>query len=460
MEIMSRVHGTEMEWGIQIPQSDQVGCTDSRPLSAGEFNTYSKAYLSDKPHIGSLNNCFVENGGRFYSDVGEKRETTTPEDTSYMSTTASEIANEQMMFDILSGTAKDAEGKDMRLSKFALNKRVVDDRGHTWGYHESYNVPSDIMINAEGLAVLGIHLATRNIFAGAGFLDAKGKFWMGQKASDVEDDYSSASTRIKPVVNLRLEHHSNDKTKRVHVISGDPSMSPWATRMQLGTTSLVLEMIAEGLDAEEFAFEPSSQPLGLAKFTKKLAHDSKASTDSFALALEMQQKLVKSAMYLDLSPEQEWIVGEWDRVCFDLQNNPLTAGDHVEWLLRRRMLERYQENSGLAWNSEQMRSRDRQCDRIGPDSIGLKLRETAWSQWMPAQSLIDERKTASPTTTRAAIRSKFIKAFHLQNHLSSNVVSADWSSVKYIRRINIADPYSTKSNAVDKLIASHYREAA
>lgn len=463
-EIMSRVHGTEMEWGVLVPGELQAEAGLAVPLTQEVFNKHVAAYLKDRPHVGEAGKCFIENGSRFYADINSKRETTTPEDTSYLSTTASELANEQLMYDVLCTPIADSKDMLSWLTDFSLQKRIVDDKGNTWGYHESYNVPSSIVVSREGLGILGIHLATRNIFTGSGFLNSQGKFWMNQKAVGLETDFSRETTINKPVVNLRDENLSFSHSERIHVTSGDPSMSPWATRMQLGTTSIVLALMAEGLQENDIDFEPLSRENGLAKFVKTLARNPRFDSSSFTLALEMQQRLVKNAKYLDLSAEQMWTLSEWEQVLYDLQSNPLTAGNRVEWILRRRMLERYQEKSGHSWVSEEIRKKDRQWDRIGPDSIGMRLRQTEWAQWMPDENFIQERKTTAPDTTRAAIRSKFIKAFcHLnsiKNKDNQPALAVDWASVSYKQRnIKIANPYATHSDELDELIRNSQKAA-
>ena len=48
----------------------------------------------------------------------------------------------------------------------------------------------------------------------------------------------------RPLVNTRDEPHANSNLyRRFHVIIGDANMSPFATRLKVGTTALVLEAI-------------------------------------------------------------------------------------------------------------------------------------------------------------------------------------------------------------------------
>jgi len=458
-----------MEWVVYVPFHSRNGSVSHYyPLEAQQLRPHVAAYLQNVPHIGTSNNCFIGNASRLYADVGHARESTTPEATSHEDTTASEIAGEDMMYDIVT-TPADIDGELAQLDDFRLNKRVVSDsfvhgRLITYGYHESYNVPSNVLISENGLALLGIHLATRNVFAGAGFLDADGRFWSSQKGVDMHDDYSTATSGQKPVVNLRDEKHSNDNSSRVHVTSGDPHMDPWATQMQLGTTQLVLDMIANGTKAAEIDFKPASHERGLALFMRTLAADATGNSELFALALNAQGQLMKLAKNMNLNKDQQWVIEEWERVLGELGENPHLARDRVEWVLRRERLEHIKEKHGVSWSSAVMLNADHRWDRIGPGSIGQRLRqdERAWAPYMPPESLIEARRPSGrgPDTTRAGLRSNFIHAMHSYNSQGSSVVSVDWSVLKY-RNITITlKPSETYNPRLDKLIKTSRPEAA
>jgi len=467
---MQRICGTETEWAVMVPAPQNAsevirenGCIEQ---ADAEFTYLLRRYLQKRPHAGGSNNYFLENGGRLYIDAGHKKETTTPEDTSYEGVTISEIANERILLDILkpleekhSQDDKGSEDTPYR-PRFSLNKRAIDDDGNGSGYHENYNVPANIDINEEGLAILGVHLATRNIFAGSGFLGKNGKFYSAQKALTLYHNFSSSSTQNRPVIHSRNESLSNAASKRVHVICGDPSMSPWSTRMQLGTTSIVLELMAEEkIRYDQLGFVTSDTTSGLATFIRKLAGDSSGRRQEFNTALEIQKRLVASARTLSLTTDQEWVVDQWDKVCADLSKDITLTMDRVEWVLRKHMLEKYRNKHGLQNDSLLMRNRDRQWDKIDPRvSIGLKLRESIWSKWMPSEELIELRRTTAPETTRAQIRSRFIKAFS-----GLHPLIADWVVLKceeLNKTINIKDPYETISGSLEEFILEHGRTEA
>lgn len=458
----NRIHGTETEWSIQI---EHPMSTPEKPanteLNAEVLDIYVAQYLEDKPYVGTPHNCYLENGSRFYGDINNKRETTTPEDTSYLSTTASEIANERMLLDILTTAtyADEMYEHAARLPNFLLFKWSTDGGDCAWAYHESYNIPSSVSISREGLPLYAIHNSTRNIFCGAGLLGPGGTYYSAQKALFAQDEFGASTTRNRPVVNTKQEPLGDARTTgRVHNIIGDPSMSPWVTRMQLGTTALVLEMQAQGIDAREFNFAPLNRGR-MALFMRNLAHDTDGTSSEFAESLRQQKLLLARARTLpNLTNEQEWTMEEWDHVLFDLEHDWEAATKRVEWMMRARILERLRKRHGYAWNSPEMRRQDRRFCKIGAASIGLALRETTWSEWMPPEDLIRARQRGeAPQNTRAAIRGEFVRAFGYEH--GNDSIRADWDSVGIGPdpriTIKLPDPAVASNRNVTNLVRTH-----
>ena len=95
-------------------------------------------------------------------------------------------------------------------------------------------------------------LVTRQIFAGAGkfAIEEEDRFvspgFQISQRSDFFSELQSVDTmQRRPIVNTRDEPHANPRLyRRFHVIIGDANMSPFATRLKIGTTALVLEALA------------------------------------------------------------------------------------------------------------------------------------------------------------------------------------------------------------------------
>jgi proteasome accessory factor A len=454
-----RIHGTEMEWPISIPSNNEQGAVQ---LNSSAILPLVQEYLADVPHVGTRSRAFLGNAALLYCDVGEHWEYATPEDDSFLGTVANEIASERIMRRVLSQVVGEGEHA-YHLSKYNLNRRVIGDSGSTWGYHESYNVPANLVsINEYSLALLGVHLATRGIFTGAGFLHPNGKFFLAQKATDITESFRDATTRNKPVVNLRNEPLADtSRWRRVHVTSGDPNMSPWATRMKLGTTSLVLRLIEHGMKPEGLQFTQALHSImqGVAQ-DLAIRRQYKLKSGDLTTAAEVQHQLMtlskRLAKEVTLPEEELWVLEEWEKACADIMQDPRLLADRADWVPKRAMLERYRERHGLAWTSNKLREKDRKWDNIGPHGIGMKMREGRWSKWMPPEELISERESRPAETTRAHLRGKFVAAF--SGHPDAKT---DWEYVAFKdKTYMVRDPTATHDERVETLIKQRGKKAA
>jgi hypothetical protein len=456
-EVPKRIHGTEMEWSVTVPDPNNVA--DIVPVTGSSISDYMDSYVRRLSYLGSSANYFLGIGSRYYLDMNKFPEYATPEDVSFLGTTANELVGEQIMHDTFCSESNNHTARETgAITQLSLNKRVIDDNEKTWGYHESYAVDATtgIEVTQEKLALLGVHMATRNIFFGAGVLRPDGTYALAQKSLGLGSDYSTDTLWDKPVVNLRNEPHA-DKSQwlRVHMTSGDANMSPWATRMKLGTTSLVLRLIEHGDNLGNIRPEVDLHELGkFVAYDIGLKNRYKLKHNGAMTAVQIQRQLMLAASRLaqkvSLPEEELWTLNEWEKACADIQQDSLLLRDRVDWVTKRRLLERSHDRHGFAWDSPQMRGIDRQWDRIGPSSIGIALRETALSKWMPSEALIQERTTTPPQTTRARVRGGFIKAFS-GNDISTATV--DWSHVVYKGgQIALKNPYVSYNEEVDTII--------
>src|SRR5436189_3114 len=131
-----------------------------------------------------------------------------------------------------------------------LYKNNTDFCGHSYGCHENYLLPRSLPWEtlAQGIQAF---LVTRQIFAGSGkfAIETEDKYvspgFQISQRSDFFCELQSVDTmQRRPIVNTRDEPHANPKRfRRFHVILGDANMSPFTTRLKVGTTALVLEAL-------------------------------------------------------------------------------------------------------------------------------------------------------------------------------------------------------------------------
>lgn len=417
-EIQPRVTGTEMEWPVLVQKNPKD--------DAQQIDETGAKYMTDNVHSAtgvytSGDGSMLSNGGRYYKDIGDHPEYATPEDTDFMGTVANEIAGEKIVFDTAEYTRHHPENG---FNNFRLLKRVIDDDENTSGYH--INLAGDagrISLGQNRIIPMGAHLASINILTGAGAViprepNAGGSFYtVAQKSLTLSSDFCANSTgKSNPLISTRDEAHNDNRNIRVHITSLDANMSPWATWMKLGTTSLVMRMIEQGyLDRETYVFDKDNEMFEVGKTVARdidMEQSFEMENGNKWSALDIQTDLALRARKLAdrglVTNEELAILDEWERALTDMKNNPESLVDRVEWITKRLALERFMARNALTMSSPEVYQKDLQWSYIADDGIGTKLRKTVWAKWMPPLEAIERAYHSAPTTTRAMARAAFI----------------------------------------------------
>lgn len=450
-----RITGTEMEYPIGLLRDGEDAVS---AISSGELSQV----LEDKPLELKDIDGFLSNGARLYLETaGSRAEYATAEDISFTGTFANEIAGEEIVWTMLEAAKAEGLFKHYELHKRVLGTGVDKTKQFsdiTWGYHENYAIDTEEQLsksgafNAENLALLGMHLATRTIYCGAGGVRTTpgpngGYFSLGQKVVTVQEDVNGATIDNKPLVNTRNEPHA-ERFGRMPVVSGDAHMSPWAARMQLGTTSLVLRLgenrqymphlrMAPGR-IYELAHHVAADETLRAPHTLKDGESMTAVDIQYQL-LEAAQNLAKDT---DLSDEELFTLREWERALRDAADDPEKLKDRADWAGKQALIGRRLDKYGDGQDGLAIaRQADWDWDSLDPArSIGLAMRRRAWQQWMPDDTLVETRKTSAPAETRARTRAAFVAEY-----AGREAVAAVWSMLtfpdKQVHKLN--NPYDT-----------------
>lgn len=424
-----RITGTEMEWSPWIrhtPGGPLEPCPNSLP------DQLLRDHLSDRL-IRDTRSGMTTNGSRIYQDLSSFIEYATPEDTSYWSTVANELAGERIVLDTLERGRRAG-----RFADYILNKRVLSDNGNTWGYHTSFSCdPNKISISYKSLETIGMHLATQNIYAGAGAIwhphEKPATYAIAQKVCNLTCDYALYTHgNDQPLLSMRDEPLADRENQlRLHLTSMDANVSPWATWLRLGTTSIVLSLMEDGYKGNDISIEPGTMHL-LAKqvaMDSELKHSVALNRGGQARAVDIQRKLLEHAQKLDLDEQDQEVVAEWERALDDLETDPDLLKDRADWVIRRSVIQRALNklnaeanlNSEITLDSHQAAMRDRGYDLLKEGvGIGTILRKRgSLARWMPSEEAIDKAIDTPPQTTRAKVRSKLIKKYHNNDNMTS-----------------------------------------
>src|SRR5216684_820268 len=257
---MDRIVGVETEYGC-LMSSEELRCNSE------VWPAKVKNYLFNKARAGTIdlhyrdyeeppgNGGFLLNGGRLYLDMGHI-EYASPECLHLHDLRTYEMAGDELLRSSLAALEAD--------DRVSFIKNNVDHHtGATFGCHENYLMKREAQFTPSVLGTLLTFLATRQIFTGAGRVgqanplafdfeppqaETPVAFQLSQRADHIVNDIYQWVQFNRAIINARDEPLADyRKYRRLHLLIGDSNMSQYATALKVGTTSLVLDLLEEGI---------------------------------------------------------------------------------------------------------------------------------------------------------------------------------------------------------------------
>ena len=447
-----RIYGLETEFGLTYVPSD------GRRLTPEDA---ARHLFKPVVNWGRSSNVFLENGSRLYLDVGSHPEYATAECDQLTQLIAHDRAGEAFMLDLVE-QAEDQlleEGHEGRIYMFKNN---VDSAGNSYGCHENYLIPRKIEFKRLADMLIPF-LVTRQLLCGAGHLinvDDQTKFVFSQRADHMWEGVSSATTRSRPIINTRDEPHADaEYHRRLHVIVGDSTMSETTQLLKIGATDLVLRLIESGEIYHDLRLENPIRSI------RQISHDFNGQTvvrlmgGDEPTALQIQWILFESvkefvARHGAHHDHVERVLELWERTlrAIETENYSLIDQD-IDWAIKHKLLHGYAQKNSLPLSSPRLAQLNLTYHDIDP-ARGLfhVLKRRGLASSVVSDADIRQAVNNPPGTTRAAIRSKFIRAARANGRR----YSADWVHMKYEDEpggiVLCKDPFATSDPEVDKLI--------
>lgn len=406
-------------------------------------------------------NVFTSNASRLYLDVGSHPEYATAECDSLSQLLSYDKAGERI-FHQLSQQCDEALRNDGFAGSTYLFKNNVDSRGNSYGAHENYLISRELALKSFGQQLLPF-LITRQLICGAGKI-AGDKFVISQRADQVWEGVSSATTRTRPIINTRDEPHGDShRYRRMHVIVGDSNMSEPTFALKVGSMLLVIEMLEAGFDLPDMELadpiahirDIAADPTGAIELT--------LAAGGTVTALEVQQRTLDAATrWLEQRPnegtpneEMARVVDLWARVLDAIATQDFSGVDtEIDWVIKRKLLTQFKDRLGCGWDHPKLAQIDLTYHDINPERglFYLLERKGLAARWIE-DAAIEEAVAKPPATTRAAIRGEFLTAVR-ERGLAHNV---DWVHLKVNRpeprTVELQDPFANADDAAADLIS-------
>jgi proteasome accessory factor A len=405
-------------------------------------------------------NKVLPNGGRLYVD-GAHPEYSTPEVTNARDLVIFEKAGERL-FD---QCREAANGKLPPPQQLLIYKNNSDGKGNSYGYHENYlmarSVPFERLV--EGLTPF---LVSRIVVSGAGKVGAENgtepcDYQISQRADFFETLIGLDTMAKRPIINTRDEPHADEeKYRRLHVIVGDSNMSEITTYLKVGTTAIVLAMVEDGFIRKDLALEDPVRAI------KEISHDTtcrrkvRLKRGKEFSAIELQREYLELALEYyataEASPQVSDLLERWQAVLDRLSEDPMLCARELDWVIKKELIHSYMTRKGIGFDDQRISMLDLQYHDIRQDrGLYYTLIRQGHVDRLVTDEIIEQAVTTPPQTTRAKIRSDFIR-FANERNKSYDV---GWSYLKlndrYQRTILCKDPFKPTDPRVEEMINSY-----
>jgi len=469
--VARRIIGVETEYGITCaPTTDGPPPMDADHAARELFDPVVQRSRSS--------NVFTRGGARLYLDVGSHPEFATAECDRLEDVLAQDRAGELVMADL-------AERANARLAasgvpgRIHLLKNNRDAEGNGFGCHENYLVRrrGDFWNDARTLVP---HLVTRQILVGAGHIAGDGDtrpagnglrdlrdYVFSQRADQMWDAVSSATTRARPLINTRDEPHADvEHYRRMHVIVGDSNIAQGSTLLKVAAMDLLLDYLEHGGDLSDLAL---ADPMRAIRDT---CHDMSGGAllervDGRTItSLEMQAEHLGRlrnhvTQDIEITALHEAALDLWERGLEALRlQQPDRVATELDWAVKHQLLTRYCQRHDTDLTDPRVTRLSLAYHDVSP---GQGLRQRLESAGLLRRFVDDEtcRRAVDtpPATTRARLRGAVVaKAEDLRCDLS-----VDWVGVRLddgvCSPVTLSDPFCAVDERIDALLESMERSA-
>ncbi|MBT5028243.1 MAG: proteasome accessory factor PafA2 family protein [Nitrospinaceae bacterium] len=369
----------------------------------------------------------LTNGARFYNDHTHP-EYSTPECRSVMSLVAHDVAGERIVAECVAKRNRESKGDGLQVFK-----NNTDYSGHSYGTHDNYLIPRETPFD-DVVSGLVPFLVTRQLYAGAGKVgseNARTKNFQGlqlaQRSDFIETLLSIETMTERPIINTRDEPHAvRNQYRRLHLILGDANMSAYATALKVGSTSLVLSLIASGAQLPEIELQDPVADVLSVSIGRTVALSRKSG--GTITALEIQEAYCEAAenAFAGKDEESDWVLAEWLRTLQDLKHRPEKLSDRIDWAIKEKLFSEFMESENIDWQDPWLKSLDLEYHNLDPErGLYRGLQQEGAVHDLLSEHEITQAMEFAPVGTRAQIRGQMIA----QN--AENIKSIHWTGIEF-----------------------------
>jgi proteasome accessory factor A len=451
--VNKRILGLETEYGVTCVVDGQ------RRLSPDEVARY---LFRRVVAWGRSSNVFLPNGGRLYLDVGSHPEYATAECDKVSDLISQDQAGDRIIEELAIEAEKRLNSEGIQ-GQIHLFKNNIDAAGNSYGCHENYSISRKFNFQKVTESVIPF-LITRQIFTGAGKWLSNNKnqnYQLSQRSDHMWESISSATTRSRPIINTRDEPHADpEEYRRLHVIVGDSNMSQTTTNLKVCSTEMILQLIEIGQINDEFNIENPIRTLrdisSDLTFSKKFRLSNGKEVTALNLQEHYLESVINSSIYSEFEANEYYkkAIDLWEKFLNCAKQNDFSSVDKdIDWVIKKKYMDRYQEKNGLKNNDPRMVLIDITFHNIRKDrGIFYILEKFGLINTIVDQNMINNAIDFAPESTRAKLRGEFIK----KAQEKKRDYTVDWVHLKINdqnqRTVVCKDPFKFVDERVQDLI--------
>lgn len=480
-----RVFGVETEYGCLVAD-ETLGTPDAAvelikdyifdEMKIGALDMHSRDEVFEPAHCGG----FLLNGARLYIDaVGSHLEYATAECRLLKDLVSNDRAGQRHIVRAI---------RELGLSDVIsiYNNSVDHFGGHTFGCHENYLVDANDELLSERVEMFYPFLATRQIFAGVGRVgghvlsanafrpsyqevvdnpidyiwvshvygvlpDDTVNYQLSQRADHILKTIASRVRFNRAIINPKWEHfYTYGGKTRLHLLYGEANQNEYAYALKVGTTSLVVALLEDDAVPQRLKLSHAVAALRSVSRDETMKWLVQLEDGTTARAIDIQREYLALAQrYLGESEQTDWLLREWESTLDGLEKDPMTLGDKLDWVAKKKIVQQYMAEEGLDWHDDALQSVDLEYHNIDPDqSLFYALQEMGDTARVADDLDIIDAMTEPPQNTRAKGRAALVR--QVLERKGRKYYIFDWNGVALdqLTYVEMPDPYETYEEVI------------
>jgi proteasome accessory factor PafA2 len=402
-------------------------------------------------------NTVLTNGARLYVDHAHP-EYSSPECADPRTAALYDKAGERVMVEAVEAAQRLLRPDE----RMVIHKNNTDGKGNSYGAHENYLIARSIPFG-EIVKHLTAFFVTRQIFTGSGKIGSENgrpsvDYQITQRADFFEQEVGLETTLKRPIINTRDEPHADpSRYRRLHVIIGDANRSEMQTFLKLGTAALVLDAIEDGAFSDSIELVDPVHDVWSVSHDPTLGYAMETAGRGRLTALEIQWHYLEVirayAGSRGVGPVWNQVLDEWEQILVDLETDPTSTADRLDWTAKLRILEGYRRRDDLTWGDPKLRLLDLQYHDVDPErGLYQRLVDRGAMRRLFDDDEVERAVAEPPEDTRAFFRGTCVRKY------PEALVAANWDSLVFdvgeetLKRVPMMEPLKGTRRHVAKML--------